>query len=214
MKHYILWDNDGVLVDTEYWYFKATQRALGELGVVLEKPAYLQRMVHGESSWELALSVGIDPIEVLAKKQQRNTYYQEYLVKEDIEIPGVQPVLEALSKTYKMAIVTTSKRVDFELIHNNRNIVQYMEFVLAREDYELSKPDPEPYLTGLRRLRTSAEKCLVVEDSQRGLQSAIAAGIDCAIVHNDFTASHNFSGARYILDSIADLPAVLNVEKR
>jgi beta-phosphoglucomutase-like phosphatase (HAD superfamily) len=88
-----------------------------------------------------------------------------------------------------------------------------MEFVLAREDYELSKPDPEPYLTGLRRLRTSAEKCLVVEDSQRGLQSAIAAGIDCAIVHNDFTASHDFGGARYTLDSITDLPAVLNVEK-
>ena len=214
MKHYILWDNDGVLVDTEYWYFKATQRALGELGVVLEKPTYLQRMVRSESSWALALSAGIDPDEVVAKRQQRNTYYQEYLIKEDIEISGVQPVLQALSKTHKMVIVTTSKLADFQLIHNSRNIVQYMEFVLTREDYVSSKPHPEPYLTGLRRLGTSAENCLVVEDSQRGLQAALAAGIDCAIVHNDFTASHDFSGARYILDSIADLPAVLNVEKR
>ena len=214
MKHYILWDNDGVLVDTEYWYFKATQRALGELGVVLEKPTYLQRMVRSESSWALALSAGIDPDEVVAKRQQRNTYYQEYLIKEDIEISGVQPVLQALSKTHKMVIVTTSKLTDFELIHNSRNIVQYMEFVLTREDYVSSKPHPEPYLTGLSRLDTSAENCLVVEDSQRGLQAALAAGIDCAIVHNDFTASHDFSGARYILDSIADLPAVLNVEKR
>ena len=56
-------------------------------------------------------------------------------------------------------------------------------------------------------------QCLVVEDSRRGLQAALAAGIDCAIVHNDFTASHDFSGARYILDSIADLPGVLNGEK-
>jgi HAD superfamily hydrolase (TIGR01509 family) len=211
MKHYILWDNDGVLVDTEYWYFKATQRALGELGVVLEKPTYLQRMVRGESSWALALSAGIDPDEVVAKRQQRNAYYQEYLIKEDIEISGVQPVLQALSKTHKMVIVTTSKLTDFELIHNSRNIVQYMEFVLTREDYVSSKPHPEPYLTGLSRLGTSAENCLVVEDSQRGLQAALAAGIDCAIVHNDFTASHDFSGARYVLDSIADLPAVLNV---
>ena len=56
MKQYILFDNDGVLVDTEYWYFKATQRALGELGVTLEKNPYLQRMVRGESSWDLALA--------------------------------------------------------------------------------------------------------------------------------------------------------------
>jgi phosphoglycolate phosphatase-like HAD superfamily hydrolase len=45
MKKYILWDNDGVLVDTEFWYFSATQRALAELGIALEKDTYLQRMV-------------------------------------------------------------------------------------------------------------------------------------------------------------------------
>ena len=40
MKRYIPWDNDGVLVDTEHWYFKATQSALGELGVQLDKETY------------------------------------------------------------------------------------------------------------------------------------------------------------------------------
>ena len=54
MKRYILWDNDGVLVDTERWYFKATQRALGELGVHLDEETYQERMVRGASSWELA----------------------------------------------------------------------------------------------------------------------------------------------------------------
>ena len=212
MKQYILWDNDGVLINTEHWYFTATQRALGELGITLKKKLYLARMVHGESSWDLALTAGIAPDQVEAKRHQRDAYYQEYLVREDIEIPGVEPVLEALSKNYKMAIVTTSKRSDFELIHQNRNIVQYMEFVLAREDYISSKPDPEPYLTALNRFGASAQHCLVVEDSQRGLQAALAAGIDCAIVHNAFTASHDFNGARYRLDSIAALPAILDAE--
>ena len=85
-----------------------------------------------------------------------------------------------------------------------------MEFTLTREDYVFSKPDPEPYITALKRFGADPESCLVIEDSQRGLQSAIAAGIDCAIVHNDFTANHNFSGARYMLGSIKEMLDILS----
>ncbi|WP_245976547.1 HAD family hydrolase [Paenibacillus prosopidis] len=81
---------------------------------------------------------------------------------------------------------TTAKRADFQLIHEKRQIRQFMEFVLVREDYERTKPHPEPYLTGLMRFGATKEETLVVEDSNRGLNSAVAAGIDCAIVHNDF----------------------------
>ena len=48
-------------MDTEHWYFSATQRALAELGVALSMEAYQQIMIHGRSSWELALHAGIDP---------------------------------------------------------------------------------------------------------------------------------------------------------
>jgi beta-phosphoglucomutase-like phosphatase (HAD superfamily) len=108
-----------------------------------------------------------------------------------------------------MAIVTTSTRAHFELIHRNRTLLRHMDFVLTREDYTASKPDPEPYLLALRKLGASADECLVVEDSQRGLQAALAAGIDCAVVHNPFTASHDFTGAIHTLDSLADLPGIL-----
>ena len=53
MKRYLLWDNDGVLVDTELWYFEATRRALANLNITLEQEIYLQRMSRGQSSWEL-----------------------------------------------------------------------------------------------------------------------------------------------------------------
>ena len=72
-----------------------------------------------------------------------------------------------------------------------------MDFVLVREDYKLAKPHPEPYLTGLKRLGATKEETLVVEDSSRGLNSAVAAGIDCAIVLNDFTKAQDFSQASW-----------------
>ncbi len=114
-------------------------------------------------------------------------------------------VLAALSQYVRMAIVTTAKRADFELIHQQRQITTYMDFVLVREDYTRAKPDPDPYLTGLKRFGAAEEDALVVEDSARGLSSAVAAGIDCAIVYNGFTESQDFSGARYRIETLAEL---------
>ena len=65
---------------------------------------------------------------------------------EEIEIEGVLPTLAELADTYRMGIVTTSKRADFALIHEKRSILDCMEFYLTVEDYERAKPHPEPYL--------------------------------------------------------------------
>lgn len=85
------------------------------------------------------------------------------------------------------------------------HIRQFMDFVLVREDYERAKPHPEPYLTGLKRFGATKEETLVVEDSLRGLKSAVAAGIDCAIVRNDFTHSPDFSEATYRIEALIEL---------
>ena len=84
-----------------------------------------------------------------------------------------------------------------------------MEFVLVREDYEHAKPHPEPYLTGLQRLGVTKDEALVVEDSARGLSSAVAAGIDCAIVDNAFTRGHDFTGAAYRIETLIDVKAII-----
>ncbi len=105
-----------------------------------------------------------------------------------------------------MAIVTTAKRADFELIHEKRRIRQFMDFVIVREDCALAKPHPEPYLTGLKRFGATPEKALVVEDSARGgLASAVAAGIDCVVVHNEFMRTNDFTGATHRIDSLREL---------
>jgi HAD superfamily hydrolase (TIGR01509 family) len=202
MKKYILFDHDGVLVDTEHWYFMSNKQALSELGIDLDEDFYLKNMSKGISCWDIARASGIDESTIAKQIEKRNLYYQDYLKKEDIEIAGVETLLSQLSKDYKMAIITTAKRDDFEIIHKDRNVVQYMEFVLAREDYENAKPDPEPYLKGLKKFRAQKEEALIVEDSERGLKSAVAAGIDCVVVHNEFTKTHDFSKATHKIMSL------------
>lgn len=208
-KNYLLFDHDGVLVETEYWYFKANQRALRELGFELDQATHLEYMKQGYSFWDLEAYKHFDRDTLCAKQSKRDQYYQAYLKNEDIEISGVESVLENLSTDYRMAIVTTSRPEDFELIHKNRSLVKWMDFVLTREDYGEAKPHPEPYLTALKRFSGTKEEALIIEDSERGLRSAVAAGIDCAIVYNEFTRSHNFSKATYRIQNLGELPALL-----
>ncbi|QBD83393.1 HAD family hydrolase [Ktedonosporobacter rubrisoli] len=208
-KKYILFDHDGVLVDTEFWYYKAGERALADIGFTLDKDQYLRDMKDGLGAWAQARAAGIDEQTISRQREIRNAYYQEYLRTEAIEIEGVVETLAELAKYVRMAIVTTAKRVDFEIIHEKRQITQFMEFVLVREDYQLAKPHPEPYLTGLKRLGATKEETLVVEDSSRGLTSAVAAGIDCAIVSNDFTKAQDFSQASYRIETLIELKDII-----
>jgi HAD superfamily hydrolase (TIGR01509 family) len=209
VKKYILFDHDGVLVDTEFWYCKAGERALADIGLILDRDQYLRDMSQGLGTWAQARAAGIDEQTISGQREVRDSYYQEYLRTEAIEIEGVVETLAELSKYVRMAIVTTAKRADFEIIHEKRQVRQFMDFVLVREDYKLSKPHPEPYLTALKRFGATKEETLVVEDSSRGLNSAVAAGIDCAIVYSDFTKAHDFSQASYRIETLTELRDII-----
>lgn len=206
---YILWDNDGVLVNTEQWYFTATREALAELGVQLPIDAYQQIMIQGRSSWELAAQAGVDPQQIKDGQDLRDELYRTYLRNNDLRIKGVFEVLSELAQHYQMAIVTTCRRDDFELIHSNLDLLQFMQFVLTREDYAESKPHPEPYLTALQKFSATSSQALVVEDSERGLRAARAAAIDCAVVDYHFTRGHDFSAAQYRLQTLKELLQLL-----
>ncbi|MDN5080991.1 HAD family phosphatase [Aliarcobacter butzleri] len=209
-KKYILFDNDGVLVETENWYYEANKKALKKLGLDLDFDFYQSIMIKGGSAFELAEINQIENDVIEKHRKIRDEYYQEFLLTKDLAIPNVKKVLNNLSKKYKMAIVTTSRRVDFELIHKNRGISDFMEFILCVEDYAKAKPNPEPYLKGLEKFGAKNEETIVVEDSQRGLISAVNAKIDCAIIKNKFTITQDFSKAKYFLETIEELEAILN----
>lgn len=210
MKKYLLFDNDGILVETEPYYYQANVKAIAEFGVHLSFDVYMDIMARGGNAWEVATKAGISKEDIDIKRLQRDIYYREFIQSKPIEIAGVLETLEILSQDYKMGIVTTSRRVDFDLIHNHRDILEFMDFSLCVEEYSRSKPHPDPYLAGMKKFNASKRECLVIEDSKRGLTSAVNAGIECAVVHNDFTATHDLSAASFKLKNITELPTLLS----
>ena len=196
MVEAILWDNDGVLVDTECLFFESTRTILATIGIELSLEQFLDfSMRQGRSGFELAIESGWDKQQVANLKRQRDALYSEMLHTEMRVLPGVVETLKALHGRIRMAVVTSSQRQHFDLIHANIDLTGYFEFVLAREDYAKTKPSPEPYLLALERLGTKAENCVAVEDSERGLAAARAADSKRNHPQLQFSRSHRHIAA-------------------
>jgi HAD superfamily hydrolase (TIGR01509 family) len=208
-RRYLLWDHDGVLVDTERWYFEATREALGRLGVDLDQDTYLDHMTRGRSCWDLARSRGISEERIAEHRARRDSVYQEFLLTKPIEIEGVRGVLAQLRSAHRMAIVTSARRADFDLIHESSGLLEFFDFALTIEDYARSKPQPDAYLAALDRFGARQEEALALEDSARGLEAARRAGLDCLVIRSPFTASQDFGAAWRVVDSVREVPALL-----
>jgi HAD superfamily hydrolase (TIGR01509 family) len=212
MVEAILWDNDGVLVDTECLFFESTRRTLATIGIPLSLEQFLDlSMRQGRSALDLALERGWAKEQVTQLKRQRDLLYSEMLRSQTRVLPGVAETLKALHGRMRMAIVTSSQRQHFDTMHAEMGLTGYFEFVLAREDCGKTKPNPEPYLLALQRLGVRAEGCVAVEDSERGLAAARAAGLRCLVIPNELTRRCSFQGATAILSGAA---AVLEAVSR
>jgi HAD superfamily hydrolase (TIGR01509 family) len=206
----ILWDNDGVLVDTEHIYFEVTRIVLAEAGVELDLSRYRELFLKACSgAWHLVAEAGYSPDEVETFRTRRNDLYARTLQTAELTVPGAEEVLQSLAGRVRMAVVTSSRRIPFEVIHERTGFLKYFEFALVREDYSKSKPHPEPYLAAVTRIGVPKENCLVVEDSERGLRAAAAAGLRCWVIPNRLSSDGEFSRAERILESIRQIPDLL-----
>ena len=204
----ILWDNDGVLVDTERYYFQANRDYLRRFGIELTEENFFQwYLCENRGAWHL-LDENASDDQIACWRQERNLLHLDILARAgSLLTPGVEYTLAKLSGRFDMGIVTSATRSSFEAIHGRHDILRYFRFVLTSETYAQSKPSPEPYLLGLKHLGHDPGQCLVIEDSPRGLQAALAAGLRCIILRNPLTRGHAFSGAWSIVDNMEALLA-------
>lgn len=206
----LFWDNDGVLVDTERWYFQATREVLAEVGVELTEALYFEHFLASDKgTWHLAAARGLTDSEIARLKQKRNELYQHELEHQPLAITGVRETLQALRPHFTMGIVTSSRRSHFDTIHRRTGFIEFFDFALTAEDYEHCKPAPDPYLKAIERSGFPAAACLAIEDAPRGLIAARAAGIDCWIVHTAFSRLADFPGAARILSGISEVASLL-----
>jgi HAD superfamily hydrolase (TIGR01509 family) len=203
----ILWDNDGVLVDTEGLYFRATRSVLASVDIDLTPRQFKEiSLCRGESTFTLAIQQGIKDAQISRLRAERDRIYAEFLAADSCVIDGAEEVLRSLYGQVRMGVVTSTRREHFDIAHAKSGLTRFLDFVISQEDYQHTKPHPEPYLTAISRHGLRCHECMVVEDSPRGLAAATAAGLPCIIVLSQWTTQRDFRGAYRVLESIREVP--------
>jgi HAD superfamily hydrolase (TIGR01509 family) len=181
---------------------------MASAGRPLTEADYIEYFLRqGTGAWHLLDGVSADDVARL--RQARNDRYSDLLRKEACAIDGVADVLQQLHGKYTMGIVTSSRRDHFELIHARCDLLRYFDFVLTSDELPRVKPHPDPYLMAVARSGLTAGECIAVEDSERGLQAASAAGIRCVMIPTPLTRGGNFAAAARVVDRVHDVPAAL-----
>lgn len=177
----ILFDFDGVLMDSEPVHFGAWVEALAPLGFRMEWDEFAARCVgvSEPATMEILAASQRPPLDleaVRARYPLKQELFRARLISELPFAPGVREFLASLEGHCRLAVVTSSARCEIEPLLEQGGLRPYFGAVVCAEDVPRHKPAPDPYLLAARLLGTSA--ALVAEDSDAGMASARAAGFD------------------------------------
>lgn len=197
-------------MDTERLYFKANRETLEREGVALRRQDFVRHFMKSNRGMRaIAEEQGWSASKLEEVRAARNLVHDRLLRTHSRAFPWARGVVRRLSRFFRMALVTSSYRRHVMLLDRKFGLLKYMEFVVCEGDFERSKPDPEPYLVAMKRMGLPPSACVVVEDSERGLAAARAAGLRCVVVPNPMTRGGDFRGAWKVLRTLKELPDVL-----
>lgn len=207
----VIFDLDGVLINSEPLHCRAFQEVLASYGVRLTEAEYFATYIVYSDREVLGqlLPAGGPLDEAVARKGRR------YLELVTAGVPAFRDGLALLARTdgWRVALATGSLRPEAELALEALAIRDRFAVVVTREDCEAGKPDPEPFLRAADGLRIPPRRCVVVEDTPGGVRAAKAAGMACvAVTHS--CPRESLTEADSIVDDLAavDLAAALSGE--
>jgi HAD superfamily hydrolase (TIGR01509 family) len=203
----VIFDMDGVLVDTEPFYFKSNQALFGELGFTVPSEEYVHFVgSSAQRMWSTLkerfhLTQSIDElIEMEYRAHSANVAALDVLE----PIPGILPLLERLTALgLPLAVASSSPRRVVELTLKKSGLADFFPVTVCGEEVEHGKPSPDIFLKAARLLAARPRGCLVVEDSPRGIEGARAAGMATVGFQNPNSGDQNLSAADLVIDSFS-----------
>jgi HAD superfamily hydrolase (TIGR01509 family) len=202
----VVFDLDGLLVNTEELYQDVGSEILRRRGKVFEE-SLLDAMMGRPEKVSLATMIRWhsldDTVEALAAETRE--IFARLLDERLAPMPGAVELVERLDSLGIPRGVATSSGPDFARdVLGRVGLLDRFAFLLTSADVVEGKPHPEIYRTAAGRLGVSAGEMLVLEDSQAGCTAAVAAGAFAVAVPGGHSRRHDFSGARFVADSLAD----------
>jgi HAD superfamily hydrolase (TIGR01509 family) len=204
----VLFDMDGVLIDSEEFICEAAIRMFAERGLTVNPEDFKPFVGMGENRYlgGVAEKYGFD---FNLEKDKARTYeiYGQIAPGKLVPLPGVHDFIKRCkARSLKLALATSADRIKMDINLTALNLEpQTFDLKINGLEVERKKPFPDIYLEAARRLGVPPEECLVVEDAVSGVRAAKTAGCRCLALTTSFPAEH-LAGADWICKNLKDAP--------
>jgi HAD superfamily hydrolase (TIGR01509 family) len=210
MLEALIFDFDGLIVDTEYPDFQAWREMCQQYGVELSIETWLPCVGTGATTQvfdphrylEEQAGRSLDREIIRARVKRRGLE----LIEAQPILPGVQElILEAKRRGLRLAVASSSSRAWVAGHLTRLGLIEYFETLACGDEVEYTKPHPDLYLSALERLGVRADQAIAFEDSLNGMLAARSAGIFCVVVPGSLTQYLTFEQVDVRLSSLAEV---------
>jgi beta-phosphoglucomutase family hydrolase len=207
----VIFDMDGVLVDSGAFHRRAWQALFQEMGSPITDPEFWRITIGRpiEEALPLLANRTLTHREIARYSRRRNDLFREFSREGVAQVPGARAFVRSLEAAgVPSALATSATRRVARLILERLDLDGSFRAVVTADEVRNGKPDPEVYLTASQRLEVNPEHCLVFEDSVAGISAALSAGMSCVGVTTSHTvdelklagaarAIHDFEGVTW-----------------
>lgn len=201
----LIFDLDGVLVDTVPVHFAAWQQMFEDHGYKFGKQDY-RNLVDGRPRFDGARAVMINHSdeEVREAANKKNAYYIDIIDKGEFQVFDAAVTLVRECQANGIGLAAASSSVNVRTVLEKAGLLDAFSVVIGGDDVEKGKPDPEIFWAAAKGLGLAVDECIVIEDSSSGVQAAKDGGFYCVGLQQDDNAG-DIQAADQIVSSLAEV---------
>ncbi len=174
----VIFDMDGVIVDSMPLQYESYKRALSEENIsITEEEFFLYAGKQGKKLLQDIMNIKNVSFDIKKVYDKKNKIYRE-LLKDIKTFPDIIKLINVFIGKYKLALVSTSSIVNISIILDKLNLKAKFNVILGAEDADRGKPSPDIFLKAASRLGALPAECIVFEDSNYGIEAAKRAGME------------------------------------
>ncbi|MDE2026067.1 MAG: HAD family phosphatase [Patescibacteria group bacterium] len=202
----VIFDMDGLIIETESLQSKAYEQIIREYGKepIFEDNGLVHKVgLRGDDAWKTVLNKHDLTGDIEQLRSRKRELYLEILKKNLIPMPGLRSLLSILSeKKIPMSLATGTIRQIATYVLTELDILDYFSVLVTGDEVKKGKPDPETFMLASKRLHVIPSECLVFEDAQPGVTAAKLLGMCVIAVPTSYTKKDNFSQADKVVKSL------------
>ncbi len=208
MSKAILFDMDGVIINSQASYFKIEQKLFKLLGIKISTNEH--HSLFGMSSidfWgyikkKYHLSQSVDELRSWSKQ-----YYQKYFHETNFPelVPGLVEFIELVKNEFMITVASSASPITIEKNLERFDLKKYFKVITSAHEVQLSKPNPDVFLRAAEKIFQKPSECIVIEDSHNGVIAAKAAKMICIGFQNPSSGNQDLSLADLIINNYKEL---------